>query len=273
MDNLMSHMPEDTTQEQLIDAMDHALSLLPSIPVETTSYSHSPFGAEWVRRRSERTAETGITTDDDYTESEPEQEDDPIDVWDMSNYAGWWVTVEDWDKQFERPGRPVVYGEDTPTEYIRAEPHLDDVPLAVPCHGLHDQIAWFDCIYDYCRAHYQFKVYHEVFPSRQDDNPILKVHRAGSEEDWNFGTTTKGEYTLIVETMIPTGCWDKDALGFEDCEHAWCARHRRAKTRDWHRQKNQAKEWEGYCSKPSEFIRVPRSGNGQRASPGPSGTN
>ncbi|KAK4220879.1 hypothetical protein QBC38DRAFT_449646 [Podospora fimiseda] len=156
--------------------------------------------------------------------------------------------------------------------------------------------------------------------------------------------------------MIHTGCWDKDALDFEDCEHAWCARHRRAKARDWHRQKNQTDErnkakekatwsmgyprwdlpydirgeygtleklaneylgpdfrrrleqqylerhelfyyttresglesgavrmandyhirqraWERHCSGPSDFTRVPRSGNSQRAFPGPIGTN
>ncbi|KAK4220391.1 hypothetical protein QBC38DRAFT_450047, partial [Podospora fimiseda] len=104
-----------------------------------TSYPYSPSGAEWERRRNERAAETGIATDDSYTESEPEPEDDPIDIWDMSNCAEWWVTAEEWDERFERPGRPVVYGEDTPTDYI--------------------------------------KVYHQVFPSRRDNDPSCKYTR------------------------------------------------------------------------------------------------
>ena len=131
----MPHVPEGITQEQLTGIINHALSLF---PIEVAIYPYSLSAAEQVRYRSKRAIETGIITDDDYIESEPEPETDPINIWDISNYEGQWVIVEDQDEQFRRLKRLVAYRKDTPIKYIDEKLLFNDVPLAVSCHGLYD---------------------------------------------------------------------------------------------------------------------------------------
>ncbi|KAK4220394.1 hypothetical protein QBC38DRAFT_550696 [Podospora fimiseda] len=229
--------------------------------------------------------ETGITTDDNYTESEPEPEDYPIDIWDMSNCAGWWVTAEKWDERFERPGRPVAYGEDTPTDYIKAEPHPDDVPLATPCHGLHDSVAWSTtrCSLPDEATSPSCKYTRQDQKNQAEDRKKVKKRVAWSMgyPRWDLPYDVYGEYGTLEELA-------NEYLGpnfRRQLEQQYLERHKMfyyttresglesdavRMASDYHIRQ---RAWEKHCSGPSDFTRVPRSGNGQRAFPGPIGTN
>jgi Retrotransposon gag protein/Zinc knuckle len=208
----------------------------------------------------------------DDSEASSESGDNSLTEWEYAQCAGWLVSAEDRMECFTVTGKAVRFGEERDMAPSNERGHPEDISIASPASGYHLFIAWFDCIHDNCPFHYRNKVFHEFFPSRLNGEPIRKVHEAGSDDEWNFGSSTTSDNVLTVECMVPKECWDKDEPQYEDCQHAWCVRHRREKAREWHRQRTQEQDQQE-LQRIIDLTRRQSMGNGQRPYPGLSGLN
>lgn len=110
------------------------------------------------------------------------------------------------------------------------------IPPAHPDHPYRGDVAWFDCIYGSCERHFPNKAYHQAYPVRRGEEPILQLYVTGDDNEFGFGTTynrtTKTMY-LFVDSMIPNQFWDADLDNFTNCTLLHCTRHKDAKLRDW----------------------------------------
>jgi hypothetical protein len=227
MENIMPHMPEGTTPEQVRSAMEYGLA-----PLEEEDQDER---TEEVPTPEVQVAEDRLQEEGTVPPVEVQVAEDRL----QQEEEDWWIRLDERDHEVLRYGRPARLWAGLQIQWAGVQlPELmeGDIPLCHPDHPGHARMAWFDCVYDQCSTHIRYKIYHEVFPIRMDEEPILQVHEYGDCEDWDIQTKdtyNKDVVRIYAEITTPNECWYIGQANVLSCSRAWCNFHMRIKARDW----------------------------------------